>query len=81
MIGEGAEENVVLIWQSKALRFDTAKIRALSLLFENKALEDRWDSSHKSRLQAMTVRYLFASGLFQGMFLWSDVLRVTMTRS
>lgn len=58
----------------KALRFDTAKIRALSLLFENKALEDRWDSSHKSRLRAMTVRYLFASGLFQGMFLWSDVL-------
>jgi hypothetical protein len=60
----------------KKLRFDTAKIRSTTLLFENKALEERWDMDigHKARLKSMTVRYLFASGLFQAMFLWSDVI-------
>ena len=56
----------------KKLKFSTAKIRALTLLFENTELEDRWNVSHKRRLKALSTRYLFLSGLFQGLFLWSD---------
>ena len=56
----------------KVLKFDSARIQGLTLLFENKGLEDRWNESHKGRLKALTTRYLFLSGLFQGLFLWSD---------
>ena len=58
----------------KELRLEESKIRALTLLFEDKETELKWNYTHTRRLKHMTTRYLFAAALFQVIFTWSDVL-------
>ncbi len=57
-----------------SLREENASIRGLTLLFENKGHERRWNTENAERMRSISVRYLFAASVFQALFVWSDVL-------
>jgi ABC-type transporter Mla maintaining outer membrane lipid asymmetry permease subunit MlaE len=58
----------------KELKYENAKLRGLTLLFEDKQLEKKWNKANAPKTRSMTVRYLFSSALFQGVFMASDIL-------
>lgn len=56
------------------VRVEKQGIRGLTLLFENKEMERKWNVLHMSSTRNITLRYLMGIALFQAVFFWSDVL-------
>ena len=58
----------------KELKQEIADIRGFTLMFDNEAMEAKWNRQYMNRHISITTRYLFAATVFQGLFYWSDVL-------
>ena len=58
----------------KKVRLEQQQIRGLTLLFVNKKEEHAWNQLNSVRFRNLSIRYLFACSIFQGIFFWSDAL-------
>ena len=55
---------------------ETSQIRGLTLLFENKSLEKKWNKYNETRTKGLAMRYMFFCFVFQAIFYWSDNLEL-----
>ena len=60
--------------KSNRIRFERTGIVGLTLMFEERAIEKHWQAHQLKRNFGISVRFLFFASLFQGLFVWSDVL-------
>ena len=60
----------------KDIVLETADIGGFTLIFQNPETEQQWQTTNLFRKMAMTQRFLAMSVIFQGLFLWSDVIEL-----
>ena len=60
--------------RSSSIRFERTGMVGLTLMFEEIAVEKHWQAHQLKRNFGISVRFLFFASLFQGLFLWSDIL-------
>lgn len=65
MISEGRVTNAGCS-DNAVVRKETAKIGAVTLMFDNPETESEWNSDNLQRNITLTTRYLFFASLFQG---------------
>lgn len=58
----------------KDLRNEISEIGYFTLFFSDPLMEERWNRAHLKRHISITTRFLFIAAVFQGLFLWSDVI-------
>jgi len=53
---------------------ETADIGGLTLMFQDRTTELKWQQNQMKRNFGISQRFLFFSAIFQGLFFWSDIL-------
>jgi hypothetical protein len=60
---------------------ETADIGGLTLMFQDRPVELKWQQNQMKRNFGISQRFLFFSAIFQGLFFWSDIIEQQETKN
>ena len=74
---KGYHQREQKVTAEKSIVVEKADIGGLTLMFQDRMVEISWQQNQLKRNFGLSVRFLFFSSMFQGLFFWSDLIEQT----